>query len=334
MRSPALTSNAVIAFRPNHGDSGLDRVRSLPYPQPLSGVPPKPIARALAGFCEESWGIVGSPSRNCLYLFELKQQAFALCFCLNMVDHQNMKRRKQTASNDSRVWGYCRVSTRAQANEGFSLDDQRSRIAGYCQANVLPSPTQFFVDAATSGTVSLQKREQGRGMLEIVRKGDHIVVTRGDRLFRSAKNALEVAEMLRDKGVELHLMDMGGPVLNSSVSRLVFGILMMVANMESERIGERTASVKEHLRKQGRFVGGLVPVGYSKLQDGRLMRHGDWKQLTARMRRLNKQGMSLRKIAIEMQEYGLELSYSTVYAVLNDKRKVDAVRERGNFVRV
>lgn len=237
-----------------------------------------------------------------------------------------MTRRKPTSSNESRVWGYCRVSTRAQANEGFSLDDQQSRIAGYCQANALPPPAQFFVDAATSGTVSLQKREQGRGMLDIVRRGDHIVVTRGDRLFRSAKNALEVAEVLRDKGVELHLMDMGGPVLNSSVSRLVFGILMMVANMESERIGERTASVKEHLRKQGRFVGGLLPVGYSKLQDGRLMRHGDWKQLTARMRKLSKQGMSLRKIAIEMQEYGLELSYSTVYAVLTDKRKVDAFR--------
>ncbi len=258
-------------------------------------------------------------------LFEPKQSAITLSFCLNMVDHTNMTRRKPSASSESRILGYCRVSTLAQANEGFSLDDQKSRIAGYCQANALPAPTEYFVDAATSGTVSLQKREHGQRMLESIRRGDHIVVTRGDRLFRSAKNALEVAETLRDKGVELHLMDMGGPVLNSSVSRLVFGILMMVANMESERIGERTANVKEHLRKQGRFVGRLLPVGYTKTEDGRLLRHGEWKRLTAQMRSLSKRGMSVRKIAVKMQSYGLQLSYSTVYAILTDKRKVDAV---------
>lgn len=237
-----------------------------------------------------------------------------------------MTRRKPVTSSDSRVFGYCRVSTLAQANEGFSLDDQRSRIKGYCQANALPSPTEFFVDAATSGTVSLQKRDEGYRLLDSVRRGDHIVVTRGDRLFRSAKNALEVAEMLREKGVELHLMDMGGPVLNSSVSRLVFGILMMVANMESERIGERTASVKEHLRKQGRFVGGLMPVGYSKTADGRLLRDDDWKRHVIRMQKLSKKGLSVRKIATAMKSHGLQLSYSTVYAVLTEKRKVDAIQ--------
>jgi putative DNA-invertase from lambdoid prophage Rac len=265
-------------------------------------------------------------SNGCLNLLEPKQQAFVLYFCLNVVDHPNMTRRKPAPSTESRVWGYCRVSTLAQANEGFSLDDQKSRITGYCQANALPTPTAFFVDAATSGTISLQKREQGQRMLESLRRGDHIVVTRGDRLFRSAKNALEVAEALREKGVELHLMDMGGPCLQSSVSRLVFGILMMVANMESERIGERTASVKEHLRKQGRFVGGILPVGYKKTKDGHLLRDRDWKRHAAQMRKLSDEGLSVRKIAAEMKLHGLQLSYSTVYAVLTDKRKVDAVQ--------
>lgn len=213
-----------------------------------------------------------------------------------------------------------------QAEEGFSLDDQQSRIKGYCQANGLPAPTEFFVDAATSGTVSLQKRERGKQLLETVQQGDHIIVTKGDRLFRSAKNALEIADSLRAKGVELHLMDIGGSVLNSSASRLVFGILMMVANMEAERIGERTASVKEHLRNQGRFVGGLMPMGYVKAADGQLVRDRNWKGHVSRMRKLSDQGLSVRKIAAEMKSHGLQLSYSTVYAVLTDSRKVDAVQ--------
>ena len=43
-------------------------------------------------------------------------------------------------------------------------------------------------------------------------------------------------------------MDMGGPVLNSSVSRLVFGILMMVANMD-------WAEVERAVLLQGTFYG-------------------------------------------------------------------------------
>lgn len=237
-----------------------------------------------------------------------------------------MTRRRSCSANNElpRTWGYCRVSTIQQASEGFSLPDQQSRIAGYCQAHALPAPSDYFTDAAISGTVSLQKREAGARMLSQLQKGDHIIVTRGDRLFRSAKNALEIAELLREKGVELHLMDMGGPVLNSSVSRLVFGILMMVANMESERIGERVASVKDHLRKQGRYLGGAVAAGYRKNASGTLSVSPNWKKRLAEMKKLSDAGESTRAIAERMKERGLIISHNTVYRCLTEKRKTDA----------
>ena len=233
------------------------------------------------------------------------------------------KRTPTDAPLTPRTFGYCRVSTRQQANEGHSLADQRQRIGGYCQANGLPVPTDFFVDAATSGTISLQKREQGARLLSELRRGDHVVVTKGDRLFRSAKNALEIAELLRERGVCLHLMDMGGEVLNSSVSRLVFGILMMVANMESERIGERTASVKEHLRAQGRFVGGAVPFGYAKTTDGALTRRKDFSAIQQRIAEMSRNGQSTRAIAQTLTEEGMPVSHNTVYRVLDGRRKTD-----------
>jgi DNA invertase Pin-like site-specific DNA recombinase len=173
--------------------------------------------------------------------------------------------------------------------------------------------------------VSLQKREAGGRLLADVRRGDHIIVTRGDRLFRSAKNALEIAERLRDTDVELHLMDMGGPVLKSSVSRLVFGILMMVANMESERIGERVASVKEHLRKQGRYLGGAMAVGYFKDANGKLAMSPKWRRHLATMKALSDDGKSTREIAEMMKQRGLSISHNTVYRVLVQRRKTDAV---------
>ena len=238
-----------------------------------------------------------------------------------------MTRRKKPAADAGapRTFGYCRVSTNHQATEGHSLPDQKSRIAGYCQAHGLPTPTEFFIDPGISGTISLQKREAGTRMLAEVRKGDHIIVTRGDRIFRSARNALEIAELLRDRGVELHLMDMGGPVLNSSVSRLVFGILMMVANMESERIGERVASVKDHLRKQGRYLGGAMVVGYTKDANNQLKVSRDWRKHLATMKALSEAGKSTRDIAATMKERGLAISHNTVYRCLTQKRKTDNV---------
>ncbi len=225
-----------------------------------------------------------------------------------------------------RTFGYCRVSTRQQAEHGHSLEDQRVRIAGYCQANGLPQVTEFFVDTATSGSTGLQRREAGKRLIADVAAGDHIIVTKGDRLFRSAKNALEIAEVLRERGVELHLMDMGGAVLNSSVSRLVFGILMMVSNMEAERIGERTAAVKEHRRQLGFYVGGHVPAGYVKTADGRISKDATWDTNLQLMKEMSRDGQSSRAIAAEMTSLrNVPMSHVTVLSILANERKVDTV---------
>ena len=240
-----------------------------------------------------------------------------------------MKKRTDNIANPTsigRTFGYCRVSTRQQTQTGHSLEDQRTRIGGYCQANGLPRVSGFFVDAATSGSTGLQRREAGKRLLDVVTAGDHIIVTKGDRLFRSAKNALEIAEILRKREVELHLMDMGGPVLNSSVSRLVFGILMMVANMEAERIGERTAAVKEHRRELGFYVGGPVPAGYVKTDDGRISKDVTWDANLKLMKKMSRAGKSSRTIAAEMSSMrNVPMSHVTVLSILANERKVDAV---------
>ena len=165
------------------------------------------------------------------------------------------------------------------------------------------------MDAATSGSTGLQRREAGKRLIADVTAGDHIIVTKGDRLFRSAKNALEIAEVLRERGVELHLMDMGGPVLNSSVSRLVFGILMMVANMEAERIGERTAAVKQHRRELGR-----------------ISKDAAWDTNLKLMKKMSRAGKSSRAIAAEMSSVrNMPMSHVTVLSILANERKVDTV---------
>jgi DNA invertase Pin-like site-specific DNA recombinase len=232
-------------------------------------------------------------------------------------------RKPSEPSQTPRTFGYCRVSTTQQADEGHSLADQQSRIVGYCQANGLPAPTEIFVDAGTSGTTSLEKREAGARLLAAVERGDHIIVTKGDRLFRSAKNALNITDDLREKGVSLHLMDMGGEVLNSSISRVIFGVMMMFATLEAERIGERTRSVKEHQRQQGLYVGGTLPFGYVR-KGRRVVASPATADTASRIKALyEREGMSCRRIADTLREQGITISHNTVYRIAVGRRKHD-----------
>ena len=89
-----------------------------------------------------------------------------------------------------------------------------------------------------------------------------IVTARLDRAFRSASDALGTLEGLKDQGVGLHMIDLGGDVCGNGISKLVFTILCAVAENERDRIRERIRDVKHHLASQdataaenGRLVG-------------------------------------------------------------------------------
>jgi DNA invertase Pin-like site-specific DNA recombinase len=99
----------------------------------------------------------------------------------------------------------------------------------------------------------------------------------------------------------------------------------MVANMESERIGERVASVKEHLRKQGKYLDGAMAVGYTKDANNTLKMSRDWRKHLATMKALSDNGKSTREIAATMKEHGLNISHNMVHRCLTQKRKTDEV---------
>jgi putative DNA-invertase from lambdoid prophage Rac len=151
---------------------------------------------------------------------------------------------------------YLRVSTAEQTGNGNSLDAQRECLAGYClMQGWKDQPVQIFVDAGVSGSTPLANRPQGLRLLAEVESGDVIVVTKLDRMFRSASDALATLDALKAKGVALHMLDLGGDVLGNGVGKLVFTILAAVAEAQRERIAERIREAKRHLSQQGAYGG-------------------------------------------------------------------------------
>jgi putative DNA-invertase from lambdoid prophage Rac len=70
--------------------------------------------------------------------------------------------------------------------------------------------------------------------LATIGKGDVVVSAKLDRAFRSAADALAVLEEMKDQGVDLHLIDLGGSVIANGMSKMVFTILAAVAEGERD----------------------------------------------------------------------------------------------------
>jgi DNA invertase Pin-like site-specific DNA recombinase len=183
-----------------------------------------------------------------------------------------------------------------------------------------------FVEAGVSGGKRLGLRPKGAELLATLRTGDHVIATKLDRCFRSACDALNVAEDFRAKGIHLHFLDIGGDVTGNGVAKLVFNILAAVAEMERGRISERVRSVKQHRREAGYFTGGHVARGFSLTEGGKLVADDRWHEVLHAMKKMRLAGTTYRAIAGEVADrFGMTLDHSTIYRVLNGKREQDAV---------
>jgi putative DNA-invertase from lambdoid prophage Rac len=165
------------------------------------------------------------------------------------------------------TYGYARVSTQRAADEGSSLPAQERVIAGYALMKGM-TVAQTLVEGGVSGAKPLNERPEGARLLAVLKPGDVVITAKLDRMFRSALDALAMLAVFQKRRVALHMIDLGGDVINDPISKLVFTILAAVAEAERDRIRERIASVKAYQRSQGRYLGGLVPFGWHRVADG------------------------------------------------------------------
>jgi len=213
------------------------------------------------------------------------------------------------------VYGYCRVSTLAQADEGESLDVQRRQLEGWATMQGV-TIDKVFVERGVSGSVAVSERPEGGAMLALLRRGDTIVVSKLDRLFRSALDALAMVERLKAQGVSLVLLDLGGDISGNGLSKLFLTIAAAFAEAERDRIRERISQVKADQKARGRYLGGKVPYGFRLGPDGTLEAVPEEQRVIARACELRAEGKPLRAIRDALEaEAGARLSLDTLARV-------------------
>jgi putative DNA-invertase from lambdoid prophage Rac len=227
------------------------------------------------------------------------------------------------------VYGYVRVSTAAQADSGESLGAQQRTLEGYAMMlNV--KLDQVFVERGVSGSKPLLVRREGKRLVATLKPGDVVITAKLDRMFRSARDALDVLDRLKRQNVSLHMIDLGGNVTGNGISKLVFTILSAVAEAERDRIRERIAEVKADQRQRNRYLGGDKPFGFD-VKDGELVPIAHEQAAIRRMVKLRAKGESLRAIAAEMKRAGFDLSHYGVDKIIKAARKRRAAEETTAF---
>lgn len=213
------------------------------------------------------------------------------------------------------IYGYIRVSSMSQV-DGTSPDEQAKRIqAGAVLAG--GGEATLFSDLGVSGSIPLAKRKSGAQLLQVLRPGDTLIVAKMDRIFRSAIDALTMAEKWKQEGINLILLDMGiEPVNTSGVGKLFFTMMVAMAEFERHRIYERTIEGRAAKKSRGGHIGGKRPFGKIVIGTGKeavLLPHHEEQAALEDAKQLLRAGMSLRKAVAHIRDKtGFSLSHETL----------------------
>ena len=132
--------------------------------------------------------------------------------------------------------GYARVSTEDQ-----DLTVQRAALK--------EAGCRRVYEEKVSG--ARRDRPQLARLLDQLREGDVVVVHRLDRLARSTRDLLEIAELLRDAGAGLRSLGEPWADTTSPAGRMVLTVFAGIAEFERALIHQRTSAGRAAARQRG-----------------------------------------------------------------------------------
>lgn len=143
------------------------------------------------------------------------------------------------------IYGYARVSTVRQMKNGNSLEDQVAKLK---EAGAL----EVVCDSYTG---TKMERPEFSALLDRLQPGDKLIVTKLDRFARTAVEGGAIVKTLHEKGVTIHILNMG-IADGTPMGKLMVTMLLAFAEFERDMIVERTQAGKAIARADGKRVDG------------------------------------------------------------------------------
>lgn len=197
---------------------------------------------------------------------------------------------------------YLRVSTDQQVSSGLGLEAQRQICL-----KLVPNSSQVleYCDEGYSGALEMEKRPALLAALNVLEKGDVLLIAKRDRIGRDPiVNAMIERAVERKKA---RLVSASGDVKDDNDPSSILMRRMVDAFAEYERliIGARTKAALAVLKKDGKRTG-YIPYGYRLCMDNiHLEADEDEQEILAKINEGRQFGLSYRKIAQDFNQMNI-----------------------------
>lgn len=170
---------------------------------------------------------------------------------------------------DYMIYGYARVSSKTQLH-GNSLEEQTVTLKENGAGCII---TEQYTGKTTS-------RPKFKELIDKLRGGDTLMVTKLDRLARNVTEGIDLIRELFKKDVKVHVLNVG-LLENTAMGNFFITTLLAVAESERSMIIERTQAGKEVARTKDGFREGRPPVPQKKIQYAlELLKKHSYKEVT------------------------------------------------------
>lgn len=120
-----------------------------------------------------------------------------------------------------------------------------------------------------------KRRPVYESVVAMLQRGDMLVVWDLDRAYRSAKDAINALDLLRDRGIHFHIANLR---LDTSTPHgtLIYIIMSGLAQFERDTLAQRTREGIAAARARGKRIGRPPKLNRRQLADARQrVKHGD-----------------------------------------------------------
>lgn len=202
-----------------------------------------------------------------------------------------------------KIIAYYRVSTSMQIDSGAGLCAQQDICTEWARKQGM-TIEESFIEKAISGAASLNKRPALFNAIYALGAGDILLVSRLDRLSRDLYGGILIDELVAKKKAKVVSAAGEGTENEDPANQMMKNMFRVVAGFERGITQFRIKAALAAKKARGERVGS-IPFGY-ELGDNRKLRPNPKEVPTVeKMIEYRKQGMSLRKIASQINEDGL-----------------------------
>lgn len=158
----------------------------------------------------------------------------------------------------NRCYGYVRVSTKKQGQEGLSIENQKLKINSWAITydHVV---VDIMDDKGVTGT-SMDKRKGLLRLLDTIKQGETFIALSFSRISRSARDFLNILHAMEIRGCRIVIMNEGLDT-KTAYGRFTATMMSAVAQLEADMISKRVKDSMDLKDEKKEFVG-RVPYGW------------------------------------------------------------------------